>query len=111
MATALTVDYSVGDTVYVTYPFPDSLYFTPTSRVVSKIELTAAADVATVSFTSGNQVVDSDATQRVYLTETLAATAIVSDVITRSAAAVALDSTTSIVSTAGQASTTLGRIG
>ena len=111
MATALTVDYSVGDTVYVWYPFPDSLYFTATSRVVSEIKMTASGDVATVSFTSGNSVQDSDATQRVFTTEAACATDIVADVISRSAAAVALDTTTSIVSTAGNSSTTLGRIG
>jgi hypothetical protein len=97
---ALTVSYSVGDTVYVTYPFPDSLYFSAQSRVVSQIKLTAAGDVAVVSFTSGNQVQDSDATPRIYLTEALASTAIVDDIISRSASTVVAE---------GGANTTLVR--
>lgn len=109
---ALTISYSVGDTVYVRYAFPDSEYFAPATRVVSKIEVTASGDVATVSFTSGNTVIDSDATTRVYTTAALCATAIVDDVISRVDAAVVLEggATNSIASTASQPALSLGRV-
>jgi len=103
--------YATGDTVFVAYPFPSSLYFTPQSRTVATVNVTDDPNVASVSFTGGATVVDSDGAQTIYLTEGLAAAAIVTDVISLSAATVALDATTSIVSTASQASITLGRIG
>ncbi len=102
--------YEVGDTVWVAYPFPSSLAFTAQSRVVSKVDVLAASNEANVSFTDGGAVLDG-AVQTVYLTEALAAAAIVTDVIAKSAATVALDATLSVASTASQASTTLGRIG
>ena len=100
MATALTIAYSVGDTVYVAYPFPSSLYHTPQTRTVTEIKVTASGDTALVSFSDGQQVLDSDAATTVYLTEALAATAIIDDVITRTAATVVLE---------GGANTTLVR--
>ena len=103
--------YAVGDTVYVIYPQTSSDYWAAVSRVVSTIDVTGASNVATVSFTSGSSIVDSDASSTVYTTETAANTARVGEIITNSAAAVASDTTTSIVSTAGNSSTTLGRIG
>ena len=57
---AVSLAFEVGDTVYVNYDFPDSLYFDVQTRVVSEIKLTAAAEVAVVSFTSGNSVNYSD---------------------------------------------------
>ena len=108
---AIAIDYEVGGTVFVAYPFPNSLAFVAQTRVVTKVNVTASGDVATVSFASGNDVSDSNAAPTIYTTEALASAAIVTDVITKVAAAVVLDATTSIVSTAGNSSTTLGRIG
>ena len=88
---AIAIGYSVGDTVYVAYPFPDSLYHTPQERVVTQVKVTATDDYALVSFQSGNDVIDSDTTQTVYTTEALAATAIIDDVISRTAATVVLE--------------------
>lgn len=109
---ALTVAYSVGDTVYVAYPFPSSNYFAPVTAVVSEIKLTASGDVATVSFTGFPTVTDSDATQRVFTTEAACATAIVDDVISRVDATVVLEggTTNSVASTAGAPALSLGRI-
>jgi hypothetical protein len=107
---ALTLDYEVGDTVYVAYAFPDSLYFTPTSRVVAEIKLTASGDVATVSFTAGNASADSVAVKRLYTTEAACATFIVDDIIVRADAVANLDATTSLASTAGQPTLSLGRV-
>jgi len=102
--------YGVGDTVFVTYPFPDSLYFVAQSRVISKVTVNSSTNEATVEFTNGKTITDG-ADVNVYLTEALAAAAIVTDVISRSAATVVLDATLSVSSTASQASSTLGRIG
>lgn len=102
--------YGVGDTVWVHYQLPSSLYFDPQSRVVKAVNVKDGSNEATVDFTNGESVNDG-ATVTVYTTQALAATGIVTAVITASAASVALDTTTSIVSTAGNTSTTLGRIG
>lgn len=108
---AVSLAFEVGDTVYCNYPYPDSLYFDVQTRVVSQIKLTGAGEVATISFTSGNDITYSDASPTVFTTAAAAAAANITDVISRSAANVALDTTTSIASTAGNTSTTLGRIG
>lgn len=102
--------WGVGDTVYVHYISSPSLQWLPQTRVVADVEITSSGNEAVVSFVSGEKVIDG-AVVTVYTTQTLAATGIVSYIVTNSAAVVALDSTTSIVSTAGNASTTLGRIG
>ena len=109
---AIAKGFDVGDTVWVNYPFPNTLQFTPQSRVVKTVEIiSATANQATVRFTNGNAVTDSDTTVTVYTTQALAAAALATAVIAATAATVALDATTSIVSTAGNSSTTLGRIG
>lgn len=108
---AIAIDYSVGDTVFVSYPFPSTNYFLAQSRVVSQVKVTATGDVALVSFSNGAEVQDSNAEQTIYTTEALASAAIVTDVISRSAAACVLDATVSVASTASLASSTLGRIG
>ena len=100
MATAISIGFSVGDVVFVAYPISTSDYFTPKSRTVSKISVIGASDVAVISFSDGNQVNHSTATPTVYLTEALCATAIITDVISRSAATVVLE---------GGANTTLVR--
>lgn len=108
---AISIDYSVGDTVWVAYPFPSSNYFKAVSRIVKEVKVTATGDAALVSFETGKSVNDSDAAQTVFTTEALADTAIVDDVITRSAGAVTSDATLSGASTGGNASTTLIRQG
>lgn len=109
---AISIAYSVGDTVYVAYPFPDSLYFSAQTRIVSQVKVTATGDYAVVSFESGNDVIDSDATQTVYTTAALASTAIVDDVISRVDAAVVAEggTTNSIASTASAPALSLGRV-
>ena len=102
--------YGVGDTVFVTYPHPNTLAFLPQTRVVKDVKILDGANEAIVTFEDGNKVQDG-AIVTIYDTEALAAAAIVTDVIAQSAAAVVLDATTSEVSTAAQASVTLGRIG
>ena len=91
MATAITLGFSVGDTIFVSYPFPSSNYYTPQSRVVTQIKFTAAGDVALVSFATGADVQHSTAAPTCYLTQALSATAIINDVISRSAATVVLE--------------------
>jgi len=108
---AVSLGFEVGDTVYVNYPYPDSYYFDVQTRVVSQIKLTGAAEVAVISFTSGNSVNYTDAVPTCFTTSALAAAANITDVISRSAANCVLDATTSEASTAAQASVTLGRIG
>lgn len=108
---AVSKGYGVGDTVFVHYKGSSSLQFTPSSRVVKKVNVDSSGNNAIVEFTDGDSVTDVSTDVRVYLTQTLAATGIITWVIAQSAAAAALDSTTSIVSTAGNVSTTLGLIG
>ncbi len=104
MATAISKSYSVGDTVYVRYDYgANSIGFLPATRVVSAINFIAASDEAIVLFTDGVQVQDG-ATQRVYTTQAACATAIVNDLITKSTALVALESSpTAVVGTSGTA--------
>ena len=101
--------YGVGDAVFVTYPFPNSLAFTPQARTVEKVQILDSGNEAIVTFTDGEKVQDG-AIVTIYDTAALAAAAIVTDVIAKSAAAVVLDATNSIASTGGQASVTLGRV-
>jgi hypothetical protein len=109
MATAITKGYSVGDTVYVMYPFSgDSSGWTAATRIVSKIDFVAASNEADVSFTTGNIIRDG-ATQTVFTTAALCSTAIVNKIITNAAAVVAVDPTTSGASTAGQVAVALVR--
>lgn len=110
MATAITKGFSVGDTVYVRYPYSGTtIGWYPETRTVSAINFTAASDVCSVTFTDGLPVDDSTATPRVYTTAALCATGIVSDIITLSATTVELDATTSSASTAGQNAVSLRR--
>jgi len=106
----ISKSYGIGDTVWVWYNDSISTYFTPVSRVVSKVEVNSSTNEAVVSFTSGNPITDG-ATQTIYTTQALANTAVVSDVILKSAPAVTLDATLSGASTSGNASVTLIRKG
>ena len=101
--------WAIGDTVYVHYIDSTQNQFTPISRVTSRCEITTSTNEAKVSFTTGNPVIDG-ATVTVYTTQALAAAGIATWAIAQSAAAVVLDATTSVVSTAGQSSATLGRV-
>ena len=102
--------YGVGDTVWVVYSNSIANQYTPLSRVVSKVNVNSSTNEAVVEFVTGENVVDG-AVVTVHATQALAAATIVTKVIADTAAAVALDATLSITSTASQASTTLGRIG
>lgn len=109
MATAITKGFSVGDTVYVRYPYSGTTSgWLPASRTVSKIDFIAASNECIVSFTDGAAVQDGSV-QRVYTTQALCATAIVTDIISNATAACLLDTTTSGASTAGQPTTGLIR--
>ena len=108
---AVSKGYGVGDTVYVHYQLPSVNYFTPMARTVTRVETTSSGNSAVVQFSDGKSVTDVSTLVTVYTTQTLCATGIVTATVAASAAAVALGSTTSIVSTAGNTSTTLGRIG
>lgn len=102
--------WAIGDTVWVHYTDSITNYFTPISRVVNDVTINSSTNESVVTFVTGNSVIDG-ATVRVYTTQALCAAGIVTATIAASAAAVALDATTSASSTSGQASTTLGRIG
>ena len=111
MATALTIPFSVGDTVYVAYPFPSQNSTLPVTAVVSRINVNGAGDSAVISFTNQADVVYTDADKTVFTTQAAAAKDIVDSFITRLTPAVLLDTTTSGVSTAGLTATTLVRFG
>lgn len=109
MATSITKTFSVGDTVYVRYPYSGTTVgWLPATRTVSAIDFIAASNECIVRFTDGAAVQDG-ATVRVYITQAACATAIVTDIITNSTAACLLDTTTSGASTAGQPTTSLIR--
>lgn len=102
--------FGVGDTVWVWYHSILTLQYTPTSRVVSKVDINSSTNESVVNFTTGASVTDG-AVARVFTTEALCATDIVTEVISATAAVVTLDATLSGASTASQASTTLVRQG
>ena len=111
---AIAIDYEVGDTVYVHYSDTATNYNTYVNvqtRTVSRVDVTASGDVATVYFSDGAQVSDSNATQNVYTTSALCAAAIVTRIIANTTTVVTADTgTTSVASTVSQPSTTLGRV-
>jgi len=106
---AITKSYGVGDTVYVAYPFPHILAFYPQTRVVKSCQINSSTNEALVSFENGDSVQDG-AVQTVFTTAASAATAIVDDVIDKIDAAVNVDETLSMVSTAGATALSLGRV-
>ncbi len=101
--------FGVGDTVWVAYPHPSSLFFTPQQRVVKNVEVTTGTNEALISFEAGERVQDG-ADQTVFTTQALAATKIVDDVIARVDTTVNLDATLSLGSTVSQATLSLGRV-
>ena len=106
---AITKSYGIGDTVYVAYPFPHVLAFYPQTRVVKNCQINSATNEALVSFENGDSVQDG-AVQTVFTTAASAAKAIVDDVIAKIDDAVDIDTTTSIASTAGATTLSLGRV-
>lgn len=102
--------YGVGDTVWVHYLNSITLQWLPVRRIVKKVETTTSTNEAIVHFTVGESVVDG-AVKTIYDTQASCATGIVDYVISKSAAAVVLDTTLSLASSVGQVSDTLGRIG
>lgn len=110
---AISKAFSVGDTVWVRYPYTATTTsvgsgFVPASRVVTAINFIAASDECIVQFSNGNEIQDG-AVVRVYTTQALCATAIVTHIIASTLAVVALDPTQSAVSTAGGVATALRR--
>lgn len=107
---SISKGFSVGDTVFVWFDKSPTLEMLPQSRVVADVRVLDSSNDAEVSFTSGEKVLDGpSAAQRVFTTQALCATAIVSAAITRYNAASLLDATTSGASTAGQPTTGLIR--
>lgn len=108
---AVSKGYGVGDTVYVWFKDSISMEMLPQARVVANVDVQTSGNVAKVTFTTGESIMDGATTeQRVFTTQALCAAAIVSAAITRYTACVLLDTgTTSGASTAGQVSTTLVR--
>jgi len=103
MATSITKAFSVGDTVYVRYPYSADNWFLPATRTVKAINFIAASNECVVDFTDGVSIQDG-ATVRVYITQAACATAIVDDLISKSAALIALESSpTAVVGTSGTA--------
>lgn len=102
--------FGIGDTVYVWFDKSNALEMLPQARVVADVRTLDSTNDAEVSFTTGEKILDGpSAAQRVFTTQALCATAIVSAAITRYTPAVLLDATTSGASTAAQPSTTLVR--
>lgn len=101
--------YGVSDTVFVAYPFPNTLSFSPQSRVVKQVQILDSANEALVFFESGEKVQDG-ADQTIFETQALCATKIVDDVIAKIDASVNLDTTTTVASTVAQTSLSLGRV-
>ena len=106
---AITKSYGIGDTVYVAYPFPHILAFYPQTRVVKSVQINSSTNEALVSFENGDSVQDG-AVQTVFTTAASAAKTIVDDVIAKIDDAVDIDTTTSIASTAGATTLSLGRV-
>ena len=105
----ITKIYGVGDTVWVAYPFPNTLSFVPQERVVKEVQILDSANEAIVFFVSGEKVMDGD-DQTVFETQIACATKIVNDVISKADIAVNLDTTLSLGSTASQPTLSLGRV-
>jgi hypothetical protein len=100
---SITKGYSVGDTVYVRYEYSADNWFLPATRIVKEIEFIAPSNVCKVLFTDGAEVLDGSVV-RVYTTQAACATAIVDDLISKSAALVALEtSPTAVVGSSGTA--------
>lgn len=110
---SITKTFSVGDSVYVRYPYTAvhggvSSGFVPSLRTVKAINFIASSNECIVEFNEGNPVQDG-AIVRVYLTQAACAAGIVTDVISVTTACVLLDTTTSASSTAAQTSVSLRR--
>ncbi len=95
--------FGVGDTVFVWFKDSIALEATPQSRVVADVRVIDSGNVAEVSFTTGEKIMDGATTaQRVFTTQALCATGIINAAIIRYDATAQLDATTSAASTAAQ---------
>lgn len=100
---AVSKAYGVGDTVYVWFKDSLTLESLPVAKVVADVRVLTSANVAEVTFTTGEKIQDGATTeQRVFTTQALCANAIIDAVILRYDACAVLNSTLSGVSTAGQ---------
>ena len=100
--------YAIGDTVWVDYR-NSSLQWAAQSRVVKQVDVNSSTNEATVHFDSGSSVTDGTIVT-VYTSQALASAGMVTNIIAQTTALTTLDTTTSVASTSGQASTTLGRV-
>ena len=80
--------FGVDDSVFVFYE--DDLTLTPQPRTVKRINILEADNEALIDFTDGKSVQDGT-TQRVFETQALCATAIINDMIAKTAATVVLE--------------------
>ncbi len=102
--------YGVGDSVFVAYPFPSTLAFTPQARTVKSVDINSSTNEAVVKFTDGADVIDG-AVQTIYDTNVLCATAIIDDVIAKIEATVLIEGlSNSLGSTVSQPALNLGRV-
>lgn len=105
---AITKGFSVGDTVYVRYPFSAThggvvKGFSVATRTVTAINFIAASNECMVEFAEDSGVQDG-AIQRVYTTSAACATAIVDQIISLSASLVGSESSpTAVVGSSGTA--------
>ena len=107
----ITKGYGIADTVWVAYPFPSANTYIAQSRVVKDIGSYEADNDCLVSFTNGESVFDgAGALQAVFTTQALASKQVVDNVIIAVDAAVNLDTTTTVGSTAAQTALSLGRV-
>lgn len=107
---AITIDYEVGDQVYVAYPFNGTTSLTSQTRIVKEVCVVASGDEANVYFESGAPVVDSDANTRVFTLTSDASNKIISDYSAALNTAALAASDLSVVSTGGLAATGIGLV-
>lgn len=101
--------FAVGDTVYVHFKDIVSLNKLPQTRVVADCRVIDSGNVAEISFTTGEKILDGASTaQRVFTTQALCANAIIDAVILDFDACAVLNTTLSGASTASAA--TLGLV-
>ncbi len=105
--------WAIGDTVYVHFKDNNTLNKIPQTRVVADCRVISSGNVAEVTFTTGEKVLDGASTaQRVFTTSILCANAIIDAVISDYAACAVAGNTgtNSGVSTAGAATIGLVRL-
>lgn len=107
---AVSKGYGVGDTVFVHFKDLTALNKLPQSRVVQEVRVIDGTNVAEVTFTTGEKILDGATTaQRVFTTQALCANSIIDLVLTDFDACAVLNSSLSTGSTAGQPTLGLAR--